>query len=97
MFENIDFDALIEDIVNKTESPIVVIKVQLKIGVKDHDDDIELAPSELKELLEVEEDAARKYLRKHLRSVLRGTNGENILDGIAQNSDLHLADYFVKR
>ena len=96
MFEHIDSDALIDDIVNKTESPIVVIKARLKIGVKNHDD-IELAPSELKEFLEGGEDAAREYLRAHLKSVLQGSNGEQILEAYTQNSGLQLADYFVKR
>lgn len=97
MFDNIDYDALIDDIVNKTESPIVIIKAQLKIGVKDQVD-IKLASSELKELLEGGEDAAREYLRAHLRSILQtGPSGKHCLEGVAQNSSLTLANYFVNR
>ncbi|MYK41561.1 MAG: hypothetical protein F4049_15255 [Gemmatimonadetes bacterium] len=91
---DLDYDALIEEIVNKIvneEDPVVfTATLQIGVGHRKEIQKIELTPERLKTLLE-EEDAKKSLLREVLEK-----KGKNSITGIAQNCDIHLADFYKK-
>lgn len=86
----IDRDALIDAVINKTESPIIIIKAELQIGTMDHET-IDLTTPELQELVDGGEDAQKEYLRKFLK----GLKTEK-LQNIALNSRIPTDVYLRK-